>query len=190
MQSKNILIRRGDVAMIIVDMQERLLSHIDGHERILANCIKLARFANIMDMPVIVCEQTKLGPTVAPLRDALEEKKADFSPVAKDSFSCFGSLAFMDTLESLNISALLLAGIESHVCILQTALHALAHSTSKCDVHVVADATGSRAPEDKEFALARLRHGGVTVTSTEAAIFEIMGTAACEEFKQVLALVK
>ena len=186
MPRKNPLLRREALALVLVDMQEKLLPHIHGHEDVLANCVRLASFARIMRLPVLVCEQVKLGDTVAPLRKAV----GDVAPIVKSSFSCFGARDFMQALEREQVSTLLLAGIESHVCILQTALHALVHRTARCSVHLAADATGSRAPHNRDLALERLRQAGVIVSSTEAAIFELMGTAECAEFKQVLPLVK
>lgn len=176
------LLTRHGAVLAIVDMQERLLPHIDGNEHILADCVRLVRVAHTLGVPVLVCEQQKLGATVGALQAVL----TPFVAMPKLRFSCFGAQGFAERLEELECQNLLLAGIETHVCVLQTALEA----SSRYNVHVAANATGSRAPVDREFALARMRQAGVVTSSVETMIFELLGEAGTEEFRQVLPLVK
>lgn len=176
------LLRREECALLFIDVQERLLPHIHEHEGVLANCVRLARFAHLINMPVLFCEQVKLGPTVEPLREAI----GDVAPVTKASFSCFGAEEFCTRLEGFERSTLLVTGIESHVCVLQTALQGLV----RYSVHIVADATGSRAPLNRDLALERARRTGAVINSTEMAIFELLAQADSEEFRQALPLVK
>ena len=179
------LLRREDTLLLFVDLQERLVPHIHNHEPLLANAVRLARCAGILGLPMLRCEQDKLGPTLAPLRETLGD-----SPVfPKLSFSCFGAEWFAEARAAARRKTLLLVGVEAHVCVLQTALQALAAPEGYA-VHVVADAVGSRAPHNAELALARLRAAGAVITSTETAVFELLGRAGSDEFRAVLPLVK
>lgn len=176
------LLRREHTVLALVDVQERLLPHIHDHESVLANCVRLVRFASILGMPVIVCEQEKLGPTVGALQAVLSE----YAPLSKTRFSCFGAEGFGFRLEDASCKNLLLAGIETHVCVLQTALEAM----ERYNVHVVANATGTRATYDRDMALRRLRQAGAVTSSVEMTLFELMEQAGTEEFRQALPLVK
>jgi len=176
------ILRRQGAALVLIDMQQRLLPHIEDHEGVLANCIRLARFARIIGLPVIVCEQQKLGPTVGALMAVLPEQQ----PVEKLHFSCLDEPGCSMRLEDAGCSTLLLAGIETHICVLQTALHGL----ETRQVHVAADATGSRAALNRTLALERMGRAGVVVSSVETAIFELLEQAGSDEFRQALPLVK
>lgn len=176
------LISGEDTVLVVIDVQEKLLPVIADKEPLLANVIRLAKFAAIAGLPVVVTEQEKLGPTVSDLRAELPAS----DPIGKITFDCFGEYRFQARLNALGRKTLLLAGIEAHICVAQTALSALDHYT----VHVVADAVGSRAPANRQVALDRLRQNGATITSTEMAIYEILRQAGTSEFKAVLPLVK
>jgi nicotinamidase-related amidase len=173
---------RSDCVLAVVDVQERLLPHIHGGGRVVEAIVKLARFARIVGIPILWAEQEKLGATAALIRAELE----GLEPVGKDSFGCLGSGDFRDRLEALGRSTLVLCGVEAHICVAQTALQAL----SKYRVHVVADAVGSRAPENRVLALDRLRQSGATVTCTEMFFYEVLRRAGTDEFRAVLPLVK
>ncbi len=179
------LLDQESTVLVFVDVQQRLLQHIHGRETVLENCIRLARFAHVLELPVLVCEQQKLGPTAEPLRLALEQG-GFYAPIPKVRFSCMDVEDFAAALKKTGRSTLLLAGIEAHICILQTALHAL--DTHR--VHVAADAVGSRAPHNRDLALERMRHAGVVVGSAETAMYEIMRGADAPCFRHVLPLVK
>lgn len=175
-------IHRDDTALVIIDVQDRLLPYIHGGGRVVANAVKLIRFAKIVGLPILWAEQEKLGDTAAPIRTELPDQ----APVRKVEFGCLANGEFRAQLEALGRKTLLLAGIEAHVCVAQTALQALPGYA----VHVVGDAVSSRAPENCEVALARLRQAGAVITSTEMAIYELLVQAGTEEFRQVLPLVK
>ena len=176
------LIRGDDSLILIIDMQERLLPVISGRERIIENAIKLIRFSKIMSLPVIVTEQENLGATVPEIAAQLDP----FEPVRKVAFNGFGSYEFRKRLELLEPSCLIIAGVEAHICVAQTALHAAQAYT----VHVVDDAVSSRAPSNVEVARNRLLQCGVAVTSTEMLIYEILERADTPHFREVLQLVK
>ena len=155
---------------------------IHDHQGITANLERLVRFAGIIGLPVLVTEQQKLGPTLPQLARHLP----GLEPVSKITFDCFGCPDFVSALEARGRDTLLLTGVESHICLAQTALSGL----ERFRVQVVSDAVGSRSPHNREVALRRLEAAGVEITSTEMLIYELLGRAGSEEFKATLPLVK
>ncbi len=176
------LVEESECVLVIVDVQEKLLAVMDGREAILQNALKLAKFARIAGLPVLVTEQEKLGPTVPALSAEIE----GFEPVTKLDFDACQVPLFAKRLADLGRETVVVAGIESHICVAQTVLSLL----PSYDVHVIADAVGSRAPANKQVALERMRFNGATISSTEMFIYEVLKRAGTEEFKQVLKLVK
>ena len=176
------ILGKDDAVLVIIDMQERLLPVISGKERVVENALRLVKFARIIGLPILLTEQQNLGGTTAELRVELK----DIEPIIKWEFDCFESRVFIDRLGRLNRHTLIIAGIEAHICVAQTALHALSHYK----VQVVSDAVSSRSPHNWEVAIERMRHNGVIVTSTEMVIYELLGRAGTAEFKEALKLVK
>lgn len=176
------LISPGDCVLAVIDMQEKLLPHVDGCRDVVCNTATLTKFAKLFDIPIIVSEQEKLGPSEPEIMSALE--KVD--PVAKKVFGCLACEEFRSRLNAFKRKTLLLAGVETHICITQTALQAL----GKFNVHVISDATSSRDPNNKKIGLERIRQAGGVITSTEMFMYEALGSAEHESFKAVLSLVK
>lgn len=176
---------RDRSAFVIVDFQERLVPHIAGHESIQANLIRISRGAEILKVPLVVTEQNPrgLGPTVS----ELEECFGGTEKIEKMTFSCFGEPKFSGRLKGLNVRTLLIGGIEAHICVAQTALAAIAEGFS---VHVLVDAIGSRNPANAEAAVDRLKEAGAVISTTEMALFELLGRAGTPEFKEVQKLIK
>ena len=168
--------------LVVIDAQERLMPVIANNEAISKTIQDLVRFANIMEIPILVTEQEKLGPTLGEISGLIE----DFQPISKISFSCFDCGEFAEALEKTGAGALIIAGVEAHICVCQTALDAL----RRFDVHVVADAVSSRTDFNLQTALARLRQEGATVTSKEMLFYEILKKAGTPQFKETLKLVK
>jgi nicotinamidase-related amidase len=179
---KHRVLGRDDALLVIIDMQERLLPVISGKERVVDNVLRLVKFARLIDMPILFTEQQNLGETPPEIRKGLE----DIQPIIKLEFDCFESPAFAERVVQLGRNNLIIAGIEAHICVAQTALHALADYA----VNVVSDAVSSRSPDNWEVAIARMRHDGVTITSTEMVIYELLGKAGTDQFKEALKLVK
>lgn len=175
-------LQRDDAFLVVIDMQERLLPVIADKERILEHALRLVKFARIVGLPIVLTEQQNLGETASELREELQ----DIQPIKKWEFDCFESGAFTDRLEQLMRNTLICCGIEAHICVAQTALHAL----SRHSVHVVSDAVSSRSLHNREVALERMRQAGIIVTSTEMAIYELLGKAGTDEFREVLKLIK
>lgn len=176
------LITRSDAVLIVIDLQEKLMPVIAGRDQVTENVRRLLAFANIVGLPVIATEQEKLGPTLGTLAASI----ADFEPVPKVTFNCFGTDSFRNRLHATGRKTLILTGVEAHICVAQTALYALRDFR----VQVVQDAVGSRTPQNRDIAIERLRANGAAITSTEMFIYEILERAGTEEFKAVLPLVK
>src|SRR4051812_306891 len=171
------LMTRQDTALLIVDMQEKLLRLIPGHERITWNARRLVDGAKLLGLPHAATEQYPqgLGPTTPALAERFSERPA------KVMFSCRECQGVMDDFRRANISNILLAGIEAHVCVQQTALDLLADGYR---VSFAGDAIGARHEIDYSTSLRRLEASGATLTTTEAALFEWCEAAGTAEFKQ------
>jgi nicotinamidase-related amidase len=169
--------------LLLVDLQARLLPAMHEPERVLANALRLARGAMLLGLPVTATEQYPrgLGPTVP----AVTELLSGVPRVEKMAFSAIGEPGLAWSLRARG--QVLLAGIESHVCVCQTGLDLLAAGIA---TFVVADAVSSRTPENARLGVERLRDAGAVVVSTEMALFELLGSAATAEFKAVQNLVK
>lgn len=181
------LVRREDGVLLVVDVQEKLVPSIDGHVALVDNIARLVKFCGIVGVPVLHAEQIKLGPTAAPLRDAIRETGGPAEPHVKETFGCFGHPPFARALSESGRRTIFLTGIEAHVCVLQTALGALERGFR---VQVVADAVGSRSPLNKEVGIRRALAAGGEITCVEALIFELLGKAGTDDFRKALPLVK
>ena len=168
--------------MVIIDMQERLIPVIAEKEKIIENVVRLVKFSHIIGLPVVLTEQQKLGKTVPEIGQLFK----DVQPISKLEFDCFGSGDFAKHVSEQNKGALIITGVEAHVCVAQTALSGLSDYT----VHVVSDAISSRSLHNREVALHRMGQNGVTITSTEMVIYELLGKAGTDTFREALALVK
>ncbi|OFX37615.1 MAG: hydrolase [Bacteroidetes bacterium GWA2_40_15] len=178
-------IQLEDTAAVVVDIQERLLPHIYQWEQTLQNCLKLIDGLQVLTVPVVVTQQyTKgLGPTVA----AIVNKITAFNHIEKNSFSCYGEPVFKNKLTSLGKKNVILCGIESHVCVLQTCLDLIEASYIPV---VVEDCVSSRKPDDKTIAIERMRQEGARITTLESLLFELTRCAGTDTFKSISRLVK
>jgi len=176
------LIRRLDCILLIIDVQQRLSPSIHNFDPICENIVKLSKFAKIIGMPVVLTEQINLGETVPEVAGAL----GDVNALKKIEFNCFGSEDVTARLVAAERKTLLIAGIETHICVAQTALS----GSARFDVQVIADATSSRRPLDRDIAFERMKGAGVTLTSTEMLIYELLEKAGTEEFRESLRLIK
>lgn len=180
--SRHGLIREEESVLVVIEMQEKLFPAMAEKEKLLENVLRLVRFARILNLPVVVTEMEKLGNTLPQLMSELK----GVQPVVRSEFNCFGSQVFLSRIKELERGVLILAGIEAHICIAQTALHA----APEYRVHVVSDAISSRSAENRKVALERMAQGGVTMSSTEMVIYELLKNSGREAFKQALKLVK
>jgi len=178
------MLNRDEAALVVIDVQGKLARLMDESADLLANLAKLIQGAKVLGLPVVVTEQNPegLGPTVPEIAAHLPPER-----IAKRAFSCCGEPAFLAHLAALGRRQLVLAGIEAHVCVCQTALDLVGRGYR---VEVVADAVSSRTARNRQIALDRMRAGGVGVTSVEMALFELLGAAEGDAFKAILKIVK
>lgn len=180
------VLRSNSTALVVIDLQEKLLPAIDSTQELLANVHKILKLAKILNLPTFLTTQYAkgLGPTVPEISAATTVKAYD-----KICFSCFGDEPFFEAIAAQMMpgSSLLLIGVETHICVLQTALGGLA---ANYDIHVAADAVGSRVASNHSLGLERMRAAGVVISSTEMAIYELLGDAHRTEFKQMLPFLK
>ena len=176
--------KREHTALLVIDVQERLMPVIHGQETMFANVNKLLRGAEILDLETIITEQYPKG-----LGNTCKEIQLPENPVVieKVCFSCLMNETVSEQLKLTNIKSLILCGAEAHICVLKTALDALKEGY---EVHVVADAVSSRTPENKQLALDRMRQAGAFITSTEMILFMLLDKAGTDEFKAISKLIK
>ena len=180
------VLRRERTALVVVDLQEKLLPAIADRERVLRNGLLLLRMAHELELPVVLTTQYEkgLGPTVPEVR----ELAPCVTPVDKVAFGCFGSDAFRERLAGLpGRDQLLVAGIEAHICVAQTALGALG---AGYQVHVAADAVGSRGAENRQIGLRRMERAGAVLSSAEMALYELLARSDGAAFKRLLPYLK
>jgi nicotinamidase-related amidase len=170
-------------ALLVVDIQEKLLPPIFQKEQLVRNAKLLIRAAGVLKIPAIVSTQYAkgLGGTVPEVASLLPENEA----IDKNLFSCFGSDVFCTLLKRLpgNRNTLLLCGMESHICVAQTALAALREGYL---VHVASDAVSSRTEWNWKIGLDRMRAAGAVISSTEMMIYELMRSSSSPAFKEML----
>jgi nicotinamidase-related amidase len=174
-------------ALIVVDIQQKLLPPIFEKERLVKNSQLLIRLAGILKMPTLVSTQYAkgLGETIPEISSLVPETKA----VDKQIFSCFGSDAFCSALKRLpgKRNTILLCGMESHICVMQTALEALREGYL---VHVASDAVSSRTEWNWKIGLQRMRQAGTVISSTEMIIYELLRSSGTHAFKEMLRYLK
>lgn len=172
-----------DTALLVIDVQEKLVVKIPGADALIRDIAFLIDGARLLGVPVLATEQYPkgLGPTVAALASRLPERPD------KLEFSCCAVPSLIETLHREARPKVLLAGMEAHVCVLQTALDLLARDFR---VFIAADAVASRYPVDRDYALRRLEQAGAILTTAESAVFEWVGGATHPQFKAVSKLVQ
>jgi nicotinamidase-related amidase len=179
------MLDRHSAALVVIDFQEKLLPKMQRAEGVTAQAVKLIRFCRDTGIPVFWTEQYPkgLGPTVGEIAQELPDEE----PFEKTVFGCFGAPGFADALEQASRGQLLLTGIETHVCVMQTALDALDRGF---EVFVPKDAVSSRADSEYEAGLSRMARAGAEIVTTEMALFELLREAGTPEFKKALPLLK
>ena len=179
---------REGTTLLIVDVQERLFPAMDAdhREEVMRNIKILAATARRLRLPVVATEQYPkgLGHTLRELRDALGP---EVQPVPKVSFSCWGVEEVRVRLGAARTRRVILAGIEAHVCVLISALELMSEGLT---VHVPADAVTSRTQGNWRLGTEQLRQAGAVVTSTETIVFQLLGQADTDDFRELARLVR
>jgi nicotinamidase-related amidase len=183
-------ITRGTSALLVVDIQEKLLPAIHEKERVVENAVRLVRGAQALGVPIWVTEQYRkgLGATVPEVAQAAGCKVAGgIVPIDKITFSACGAPGLLKQISGRGVRDVVLCGIEAHVCVCQSALDLAAAGYRPV---LVADATSSRTPENHRAGVERMRQAGAILASTEMILFEWLERSGTPEFKQILDLVK
>ena len=184
-RNKSELINGPQTALLIIDMQEKIIPQIRNRQSLINNIIKLIKGCKIIGLRLLHTEQnpSKLGKTIESIENLLSS-----CPYTKMTFSCCGSDEFLKEInKNGQIENIVICGIESHICILQSALEL----TSKgFNVFVPRDAVNSRNDLDHETAISRLSSSNITITTVESIIFELCQTAKRNEFKSISKLIK
>lgn len=173
----------GSTALIVVDIQEKLLPPIFEKERLMRNAQLLLRLAGILGLPVLATTQYArgLGPTVPEIASLLPPGEV----MDKTAFSCFGSDSFCSAIRELpgNRNTLVVCGMETHICVLQTVLGALNQGFL---VHVASDAVSSRGEWNWQIGMRRMEVAGALISSTETIIYELLRGSGTPAFKEML----
>lgn len=181
------ILSREDTLLVVVDMQEPFLRGIHDRERLTANVRLLAKSAALMQVPVIATVQyaERMGGVVPEVAQAFADPAC--VPLDKMCFSCAGAPGFLEAITSSGRRQILLCGVETHICVSQTALDLVADGYQ---VHVAADAVSARTLEKHKLGMERMRDRAVLPCAAEAAVYEMLREAGSPEFKAILALVK
>ena len=179
------MLDQKSTVLVIIDVQGKLAQIMHDRDTLFKNLHILVSGVKLLNIPIIWMEQVpdKLGSTIPEIKDALIDQK----PIIKDVFSCMKNEEFNNQIKRINPNDIILAGIESHICVYQTAMDLL---EKKYNVHIVADAISSRISENKELGIERMLLEGAIKTSVEMLLFEIQGEAKGDRFRQISRLVK
>jgi nicotinamidase-related amidase len=171
--------------LAIIDLQETFRSRIGQFERIARRAAFVASAARLLDIPIVVSEQYPQG--LGPTAHELDEPLAGTKPVPKQTFSALGAPDFRAAVAANRRAQIIVVGIETHICVLQTALGLIKEGFA---VHILVDVTGSQRDHDRVVALRRLEAGGVVMSTAETAIFELVLDSGASRFQPLLELVK
>ena len=179
------MLKPEKTVLTIVDVQGKLAQMMSGKQALFENLQKIIKGIQALEIPILWVEQNPegLGSTIPEVAELL----AGINPISKLSFSCCKNERFIQALKAANCNQILIVGIEAHICVYQTAMDLvkLGH-----EVEVVTDAVSSRTVENKNVALQKMSRAGVSLTSTEMALFELLEVAEGEQFKKILKIVK
>lgn len=181
------LLRREDTLLIVVDMQEPFLRHIHGRDPLMQNVLLLIQAADILHIPVLPTVQyaDRMGGVVPEIAAALPAHHS--AALNKMCFSCIGQPDIAAAVRAAGRRQILLCGVETHICVSQTALDLAA---AGYQVHVAADAVSARTLEKHKLGMERIRDSAILPCAAEAAVYELLREAGTPEFKAILKLVK
>jgi len=182
---ENFYLDRNNVALVIIDIQERLAAVMKEKDKVINNCLHLVELSKLLHIPIILTEQYPkgLGLTVEEIKNALPE----YSPIEKLTFSCCDEPSFLNEVKKINKQTLILSGMETHVCLLQTCIGLLSIGYN---VHVVKDAICSRTKDNWKTGIEFMRDAGAVITCTETVLFQLLKIAGTQEFKTISARIK
>ncbi len=179
------MLTTDNTVFLLVDVQGKLANSMHEREHLFSNLKKLVKGMRVLEVPILWAEQNPkgLGPTVAEIAELLTDVQA----IPKLSFSCYKNTDFRQALETLNRPNVVVAGIETHVCVYQT-IRDLARAAYR--VQLVADAVSSRTSENKQIGIEKCKGAGAAITSVETVLFELLDVAEGESFKNILDIIR
>jgi nicotinamidase-related amidase len=171
--------------LVVVDAQVKLMAAMHEKDQLIKNLVKLVKGAKVLNVPIIVTEQNPrgLGPTIPELAELIKDDPV----ISKLSFSCCGEEAFMAAFDKTERDQILICGMESHVCVYQTAADLLEQGY---EVEVVMDAVSSRTPENRAIGWEKCKEYGASLTGVETVLFELLQVAEGPQFKEIFQIVK
>ena len=176
---------KNESVLIIIDIQERLAATMEMRDAVINNCLHLIELAKMQNIPIVITEQYPrgLGQTAVEIRDAVTA----YQPIEKLAFNCCGEPAFMNKIKALNKKTVILTGMETHICVLQTCVNLLEKGFN---VHLIQDGVCSRTKENWETGTEFMRDAGAIITCTETVLFQLLKVAGTEEFKTISKRIK
>ncbi|MEK6776939.1 MAG: hydrolase [bacterium] len=179
------LLDKSNAVLVIVDIQDKLAAVMKHKQQVTDNCLHLIEAAKLLNIPIVVTEQYPkgLGPTIHEIRDALP----NYEPFEKMTFDGCGGNGFLEKIASLNRKQMILTGMETHICVLQTCLGLLQKGYF---VHLVGNAVCSRGKDDYLAGREWMRDAGAVITCTETALFQLIEKAGTPEFKAISKRIK
>ena len=172
------MLKSDNAVLVIIDVQGKLAQLMHGKEALFKSLQVMVQSFKVLEIPMIWMEQIpeNLGPTIPEVAQLLPDMK----PIPKFTFSCCGNEHFMEKFKAINRKQVLICGIESHICVYQTAVDLL---NMGCGVHVLCDCVSSRIPENRQLGIDRMKDAGAVLTGTEMALFEMLKEAKGPQFK-------
>lgn len=179
------MLKKDNTALVLIDIQGKLARIVHNSEFIIDNITRIVQGAKVLDLPILWLEQYPkgLGPTV----EEIAQHLTDVTPIEKITFSAYDTEEFVKALEKTGCKNVLLAGIETHICVYQTASHLIENGYN---VEVLADCVSSRTALNSKIGIEKMKQLGVKVSNVEMALFEIQQIAKGEEFKAISKIVK
>ncbi|WP_342468985.1 hydrolase [Ureibacillus sp. FSL K6-3587] len=179
------LLTKEDTVLVLIDIQGKLARIVDKSEFVIDNIARMVQGAKVLGLPILWLEQYPkgLGPTVEEISQFLTDEK----PIEKITFSAYDTPEFVKALEATGRKKVLIAGIEAHICVYQTAAHLLQNGY---EVEVLADCVSSRTAINSQIGLEKMKQCGAKLSSVEMALFEMQQIAKGDEFKAISKIVK
>jgi nicotinamidase-related amidase len=179
------IIEKEKTGIVIVDTQVKLMAVMRRRQTVVDNIVRLLDLAKLYDFPVILTEQypKMIGPTVSEIKEAL----SSYEPIGKMEFNCCAVKHFTERLKSTGSKKIILCGVETHICVMQTCHSLLEQGYT---VHVPQDAVDSRTEENWQVGLELMKREGAVITSTETVTFQFLKRAGTREFKEMLKKIK
>lgn len=179
------MLKLDNAALAIVDIQGKLATLMHEKDKLFENAVKMIKGAQVLELPILWNEQVpdKLGETIPQIKELFDK----IQPMAKSTFSCCGNENFISALTQTGRKQIIVIGIETHICVYQTVIDLL---NANYEVYVVADAVSSRTQINKHVGLEAMKDAGAKITTVEMSLFEILGKAGGDQFKQISRIVR